>query len=277
MSDIEEVELVVENFVEEYGGVWDMLKAKMESIGRTDEAPNVATAKVNLILKDAVVIGDSAFFGSKNLSKVMATCASEVRQYAFSNCSNLSQAFLPIAVQVHSNTFMHCRKLIEVALPNALSIDERAFLACYALRHIKIHPKVNIAKVTFFASLSLEVLATCAGFELNAGDVTPTYGNLDPTVAITSYLKSQCELDRQQRDIFLTYNLLLKLCNYHIDKKTGKVRAWPLKEERLANFLYDNKDPARHILSFFGMKWGKKDLRNASHQRLLELGLQKKV
>jgi len=50
-----------------------------------------------------------------------------------------------------------------------------------------------------------------------------------------------------------------------------------LKEERLANFLYDNKDPARHILSFFGMKWGKKDLRNASHQRLLELGLQKKV
>ena len=31
------------------------------------------------------------------------------------------------------------------------------------------------------------------------------------------------------------------------------------------------------MLSFFGMKWGEKDLRNASKQRLLELGLQKKV
>ena len=126
----------------------------------------------------------------------------------------------PLPFAYTSNTFLDCRTLIEVALPNVLSIDKGAFLACYALRHIKIHPNVNIAKVTFFASLSLEVLATCAGFELNAGDVTPTYGNPDPTVAITSYLKSQCELDRQQRDIFLTYNLLLKLCNYHIDKKT---------------------------------------------------------
>ena len=39
-----------------------MLKAKMESIGRTDEAPNVGTAKVSLILKDAVVIGDSVLW-----------------------------------------------------------------------------------------------------------------------------------------------------------------------------------------------------------------------
>ena len=68
---------------------------------------------------------------------------------------------------------------------------------------------------------------------------------------------------------------MLKLCNYHIDKKTEVVRATP--HDRLAHFLLDNEDIAIHILSFFGMKWGVHDLRNASHERLLELGLQKKV
>ena len=68
---------------------------------------------------------------------------------------------------------------------------------------------------------------------------------------------------------------MLKLCNYHIDKKTEVVRATP--HDRLAHFLLDNEDLASHILSFFGMKWGEKDLRNASKERFLELGLEKKV
>ena len=87
-------------------------------------------------------------------------------------------------------------------------------------------------------------------------------------------------LPRATRSVRLT-NFMLKLCNYHIDKNTGKKkgkkRAWPLKEELLANFLVNNEDVASHILSFYGIKWGEKDLRNTSKARLLELALQKKV
>ena len=70
---------------------------------------------------------------------------------------------------------------------------------------------------------------------------------------------------------------MLKLCNHHTDKKTGVVRAKPIKRYSLTMFLFNNEDLASHILSFFVMKWGEKDLRNASKERLLELGLQDKV
>ena len=62
MSDVvglEEVKLVVENFVEEYDGDLSRLKAKVESIGRSDEDEEIdedgdyttATAKVYLVVK----------------------------------------------------------------------------------------------------------------------------------------------------------------------------------------------------------------------------------
>ena len=35
--DLQEVQLVVDNFVEKYGGDWILLNAEVESIGRTDE------------------------------------------------------------------------------------------------------------------------------------------------------------------------------------------------------------------------------------------------
>ena len=78
----------------------------------------------------------------------------------------------------------------------------------------------------------------------------------------------------QQRNVFLTYNLMLKLCTHHIDKKTGVIRCLPraTRSARLTNFMFENLDVASHILSFFGMEWGTKDPRNASKQRLLELG-----
>lgn len=286
MSDfvgLEEIDLVVENFAEEYGGDWSRLKAEVEGIGRTDEHRKLATAKVHVILKDedCDVIGDRAFWRSKNLWKVTAMHALEVGVSAFSFCKILTEATLPAVKNVAEGSFSDCRNLTNVRLPNATSIGVIAFFECYTLRHVTLHPTVAIATKAFISSTSLEVLATCAGFELDTGDRYHYTIRLDPSVAITNYLKSQNELDRQQRDVFLTYNLMLALCNHHIDKKTGKktgdIRAWPEEHELLANFLFNNEDPARHILSFFGMNWGEHDLRKASKQRLLEIGLQKKV
>ena len=115
-------------------------------------------------------------------------------------------------------------QVTNVRLPNATSIGEEAFLYCCALRHITLHPNVNIDGGAIAHCLSLKVIAACAGFKLDTGDRTRD-GRIDPTVAITRYLKSQCKLDTQQRDVFLTYNFMLKLCNHHIYKKTGVVRA----------------------------------------------------
>mmetsp|Transcript_1150 Transcript_1150/g.2117 ORF Transcript_1150/g.2117 Transcript_1150/m.2117 type:complete len:318 (-) Transcript_1150:28-981(-) len=285
MSDVlrlKEVKLIVRNFTKEYDGDWGRLKATIEGIDRRDEEKKVATAKVHLIIQDEWVgeIGELAFIGSRNLWKVTALHASLVRRFAFCGCRSMTEAVLPAAFIIDLDSFSCCDSLINVSLPNATSIGKGSFNSCYALCHVTLAPTVDVAKYTFHASLSLEVLATCAGFELDTGD-TNTYGRLDPTVAITRYLKGLCAKDRQQRDVFLTYNIMLALCNHHIDKKTGKktgdIRAWPQKHDRLANFLLDNEDAARHILSYFGMKWGKNDNRNASKQRLLELGLQKKA
>ena len=60
-------------------------------------------------------------------------------------------------------------------------------------------------------------------------------------------------------------------------QETGVVRATPQEQDRLANSLLDNEDLASYILSFFGMQRGDNDLCNASKQRLLQLGLQKKA
>lgn len=73
---------------------------------------------------------------------------------------------------------------------------------------------------------------------------------------------------------------MLKLCNHHIDKNTGVVRARPQKRgrARLATFFFENEDVAGYILSFFGrkgMKWGDNELRSASKRRLLDLAEEK--
>ena len=163
-----------------------------------------------------------------------------------------------------------------VRLPNAISIGKWTFAYCYALRHITLHPNVNIAKCTFHLFLSLEVLATCAGFELDTGDYDED-GDLNPTVANINYLKWRCENDRQ-KDVFHNYKTLIKLSNWHIDKNMGNdPRCWPV--DSVSKFMLKYKDAGviSHILSFFGEKRGCGDLRNAIKERLLELGLQKKV
>ena len=98
-------------------------------------------------------------------------------------------------------------------------------------------------------------------------------GHVDPTIIITRYLKSQS----RQKDVFFTYTLMLELCKAHIDKmgkKTGPERAFPKEQDLLANFLVEQENISSQILSFFV---GYGDLRNATKELLLELGLQKQV
>ena len=70
---LEEVEHVVDKFEETHGegwSAWKVLKAEVESIGRSEEGEEekdwrgnytTATAKVHLVVKDKVVIGSGRF------------------------------------------------------------------------------------------------------------------------------------------------------------------------------------------------------------------------
>ena len=120
VEELEEVELVVENFTEEYGGNEDSLCEEVEDIGRTDESGIVTTAKVHLVIKDEgwTATWDYAFGHSRNLWKVTATRASEVGNYAFYCCVNLTEAIFSSANSVGINSFCGCSKLTVVSLPN---------------------------------------------------------------------------------------------------------------------------------------------------------------
>ena len=93
---------------------------------------------------------------------------------------------------------------------------------------------------------------------------------------ITHYLRWRCENDRQ-KDVFHTYKTSIKLSNWHHDKNTGVVRALPV--DPVSKFVFKHKGAGvtSRILSFFGEKRGDGDLRGATKERLLELGLQEKV
>mmetsp|Transcript_7514 Transcript_7514/g.15142 ORF Transcript_7514/g.15142 Transcript_7514/m.15142 type:complete len:248 (-) Transcript_7514:205-948(-) len=240
--ELEEVELIVENFVEEYNNDWGKLYYDLGRIGDPNRTEDLydddyevnydvpseeATAKVHLVIKDEACreIQYEAFMDCLNLWKVTAPCVSTVGSNAFQLCENLTEVILSNATAVGEDAFFGCCELTNVRLPNASSIGQFAFHSCYALRHITVHPNVRIAKVAFYACLSLEVIATCAGFELDMGHKT-IGGHVDPTIIITRYLKSQS----RQKDVFFTYTLMLELCKAHIDKmgkKTGPERAFP--------------------------------------------------
>jgi len=71
---------------------------------------------------------------------------------------------------------------------------------------------------------------------------------------------------------------MIKLCNWRIDKKTeDNPRCWPVDPVSKFMFKYKDAGVISHILSFFGEKRGYGDLRGATKEDLLELGLQEKV
>ena len=144
----------------------------MEGIGRTNEAENVATAKVHLVVKDeaCTAIGKWVLSSSIHLWKVTATRASKVGDYTFYFCVNLTEAILSSANSVGEDSLYCCYKLTNIRLPNETPTGPYLFALCYDLRHITVHPNVDIDKDAFSRSLSFEVLATSAGVESDTGE-----------------------------------------------------------------------------------------------------------
>jgi len=276
-EDLDEVDLVVSNFEDEYGGDWGRLWKRVEGLKRTVEVKErkkwqytyeSATTKVHLIVNDerCTVLGVHVFEWSLNVWKLTAPHVSEVLESAFQSCANLTEVNLPCVNRVGEYVFFSCRKLRKITIPNAISIGRGAFRDCYALRHITLPPSVKVKKYAFYSCLSLHALAASTNLEVVSDNETDTE-------LLTRYLLWRNENDRQ-REQFHAIKLMLKLCNWHTDKKTGVVRCEVEKQDCLANFLFQNEDPVKHILSFFGEKKGGGNLRELTKYELHAVALE---
>ena len=87
------------------------------------------------------------------------------------------------------------------------------------------------------------------------------------------YLRWRSTMDTN-KELFKTLMVMLKLCTFHIDHKTKRIRAQPI--EMFSEFLLDHEESGvtSHILSFLGEKRGRGDLREMGAQNLWEIGLQ---
>ncbi|GMI28181.1 hypothetical protein TrRE_jg5454 [Triparma retinervis] len=110
---LEEVELEIENFEEEYEGEtidekWEKVKEKVEMMGRTSEEEEknedgefvVATARVSLVISDRA--------------------AREIRGYAFESCRNLWKIKAPFVVEVGNYAFWDCGIWLKSSFPTSI-------------------------------------------------------------------------------------------------------------------------------------------------------------
>ena len=167
----------------------------------------------------------------------------------------------------------------KVAIPKARSIEEFAFKNCHNLRYLTLHPDVEIKHEAFSGCLSLEVLAASANFEIDTGDKAYN-GRNDPTRGITRYLKWRNESDATRKECLYTFVTMFKLCETdEEDPLALPARAKP--NDQIMEFLVENGDGTgivRGVLSFLqGETRGKSDLRGATKEELLAVGLELKV
>ncbi len=103
-----------------------------------DFFPNVTEVRIP---KSVIEISDSAFFGMKNLKKVVFEEGSQLKyiaEYAFKNCTSLTEIVLPDGLEYCGiYAFENCTSLNTIRLSKSLkSISCSSFIGCTALTDI---------------------------------------------------------------------------------------------------------------------------------------------
>ena len=94
-------------------------------------------------------IGDKAFIGNKNITKVLYSgrgdALTEIGEFAFCNCTALEDVFLPNTVKtIGRGAFASCTSLSDINLPYELeAIEEGTFQRCASLTYIEIPETVK--------------------------------------------------------------------------------------------------------------------------------------
>jgi len=104
----------------------------VESIGRTDEDEDAATARVVLVLNDKV-------------------CTS-IKEEALEKCVNLWRVVAPYVTEVCTNAFFKCVSLVEVILDSADKFGVFCFDRCFSLTYVSIPNTKVVGRLTFTRS-----------------------------------------------------------------------------------------------------------------------------
>ena len=166
--------------------------------------------------------------------------------------------------------FVSCKNLVKVTAPFVEEVGEEAFNNAFNLRHVSFGTGVVVTPLAFLYCPLLEVLAASVGFELDTGD-KDKWGCNDPTVAITRFAKWCNQMDDNE-EYYKTAICMIRLCNTPIT--CSRMRA--STDDLIWAFVAGpGRDMAELILSFtLGVKVGKGVLREASKEKLLEVGLE---
>jgi len=253
-------------------------------MGRNGEETSVMTKRVHLIVSDPMATDLSGDFNLNghdllrecyNLSVVELQHVTVVGSDAFLNNTNIVEFILPHLTTCHSNTFAFCDNLLKFDAPSVTCLGTRAFDGCHRLRDVRIRSDATVFGSAFFRCFSLEVIAAAAGFNLDSGEIDERFGQVDPTVGLTRFVRWRIKMDRN-KEIFKTTQCMLTLSNTQ-DEGAGTLRA--TTNDPIMDFL---SGPARSlaglVLSFkLGVKVGRGDMRKASKAKLLAAGLEMKV
>ncbi|MBQ8566546.1 MAG: leucine-rich repeat domain-containing protein [Clostridia bacterium] len=103
-------------------------------------APGKSTETIN-IPNTVTAIGDSAFYGCKNITAVtIHDKVTSIGSYAFSNCDKLQTLTLGNGIKtIGDAAFADCDEITKVVLPNSVtSIGEKAFYFCKSLTSVTV-------------------------------------------------------------------------------------------------------------------------------------------
>ncbi|MBR3758918.1 MAG: leucine-rich repeat domain-containing protein [Bacteroidaceae bacterium] len=137
---------------------------------------------VSLLLPEATMIGEKAFYSCTALKSVSAPKATMIRREAFHSCTALTSVELPAATSIGELAFQDCSVLTSVSAPKATSIGESAFRNCSALESVSLPAATSIGDAAFSRCGALESVS--APKALTIGDSAFDYCNSLTSVSL---------------------------------------------------------------------------------------------
>ena len=143
------------------GGKW----VAVESLNKGEYRGNITIPKsilYNDSLYDVVEIGDSAFFGCKDLLSVeIPETVRRINHYAFSGCSKMESILIPNSVEyIGVGAFKSCENLRDVRMSNKVeSIEKYTFYHCRQLCSIALPISLRRIGAFAFAGCGFESVA----------------------------------------------------------------------------------------------------------------------
>lgn len=96
----------------------------------------------SIILTDATIIKDMAFYACDNLISFSAPNVTEMEDVVFVGCENLKDVYLPNLREMGHGAFRQCYALEKIALPELTTLSNSAFGLCRDLKEVNL-PKVS--------------------------------------------------------------------------------------------------------------------------------------